>query len=161
MFFLAILSAARCDQFYPGCTQNYKDILGTRSHFIRFYTLIKPGQFTGKRYITGKSYGGISFDSGYNFFPSWKLESWNSFCITASTNTRVYQTFINGKARKLNHEWFFDSLYQEVLAMTDYEGFHQKKPGNIFLLNAFFKDSGFSYPMKAGLSIVSAQSIYG
>ena len=53
MFFLAILSAAQCDQFYPGCTQNYKDILGSsryldRSHFIRFYTLIKLGQFREK-----------------------------------------------------------------------------------------------------------------
>ena len=29
MFFLAILTAKSCDQFYKGCTQNYKDILGT------------------------------------------------------------------------------------------------------------------------------------
>ena len=36
MFFLAILSAARCEQFYQGCTQNYKDVLGTlRSHSIK------------------------------------------------------------------------------------------------------------------------------
>ena len=53
-----------------------------------------------------------------------------------------------------------DSFYQEVLGLTDYEGFHQKKQGNIFLLNAFFKDSGFSYPMKAGLS-VTATFIFG
>ena len=28
MFFIAILTAESCDQFYEGCTQNYKDILG-------------------------------------------------------------------------------------------------------------------------------------
>ena len=28
MFFLAILTAESCEQFYKGCTQNYKDILG-------------------------------------------------------------------------------------------------------------------------------------
>ena len=42
--------------------------------------------------------------------------------------------------------------HQEVLRLTDYEGFHRKRKGNIFLLNAFFKDSGFSYPMKERLS---------
>ena len=52
----------------------------------------------GNRYITGKSYGATSFNSRYNFFPSWKLETWNSFCVTADSATRVYKTFINGKA---------------------------------------------------------------
>ena len=46
-------------------------------------------------------------------------------------------------------------FFQEVLGLTDYEGSHRKRKGNIFLLNAFFKDSGFSYPMKAGLSITA------
>ena len=103
MFFLAILSAARCEQFYQGCTQNYKDVLGIlRSHSIKDFLFWSPSFcfIPGNRYITGKSFGGISFDSGYNFFPAWKLETWNSFCITANTGNRVYKTFINGKAIK-------------------------------------------------------------
>ena len=118
----------------------------------------------GNRYITGKSFGGISFDSGYNFFPAWKLETWNSFCITANAGNRVYKTFINGKAIKISSfqaetrkvVFFF---FQEVLGLTDYGGSHRKKKGNIFLLNAFFKDSGFSYPMKAGHSITATSKL--
>ena len=60
------------------------------SHFVKF---------TGNKYLTGKSYGGISFDSAYNFFPSWKLDAWNSFCIAADAVTKVYKTFINGEAK--------------------------------------------------------------
>ena len=50
----------------------------------------------------------------------------------------MYKTFING---------------EEVLAMTDYEGTHQQREGNVFLLNAAFKDSLFTYPMKARLDV--------
>ena len=116
--------------------------------------------FQGNRYITGKSYGGISFDSAYNFFPSWKLETWNSFCITANSVTKIYKTFINGKERNgsSSHRNYYFSP-QEVLRLTDYEGFHQKRKGNIFLLNAFFKDSGFSYPMKEGPSITDPNTL--
>ena len=32
MFFIAILTAESCDQFYEGCTQNYKDILGKKKN---------------------------------------------------------------------------------------------------------------------------------
>ena len=96
MFFLAILSAARCEQFYKGCTQNYKDVLGI-CQFHKIYCFDQSCFTPGNKYITGKSYGGSSFDSGYNFFPAWKLETWNSFCVAANTGTRVYKTFINGK----------------------------------------------------------------
>ena len=50
----------------------------------------------------------------------------------------MYKTFING---------------EEVLALTDYEGTHQQREGNVFLLNAAFKDSLFTYPMKARLDV--------
>ena len=39
--------------------------------------------------------------------------------------------------------------------MTDYKGTHRKRPGNIFLLNAFFKQSGFVYPMEASITDVN------
>ena len=42
----------------------------------------------GNRYMTGKSYGSVSFNSGYNFFPAWHLETWNSFCITADSKAQ-------------------------------------------------------------------------
>ena len=85
--------------------------------------------------MTSKSYGTISFKSQYYFFDSWQLETWNSFCITADTEARLYKTFINGK---------------EVLALLDYEGTHQKRKGNIFLLNASYKTSDFVHPMEVG-----------
>ena len=88
--------------------------------------------------MTSKSYGTISFNSRYNFFSSWKLETWNSFCITADTEARMYRTVING---------------EEVMALSDYEGTHQKRKGNIFLLNAAYKDSVFTYPIKVMMSI--------
>ena len=39
--------------------------------------------------------------------------------------------------------------------MVDYKGTHKKRPGNIFLLNAFFKQSGFVYPMEASITDVN------
>ena len=42
----------------------------------------------GNRYMTGKSYGSVSFNSGYNFFSAWHLETWNSFCITADSKAQ-------------------------------------------------------------------------
>ena len=39
--------------------------------------------------------------------------------------------------------------------MVDYKGTHKKRPGNIFLLNAFFKQSGYVYPMEASVTDVN------
>ena len=39
--------------------------------------------------------------------------------------------------------------------MADYKGTHKKRPGNIFLLNAFFKLSGFVYPIEASITDVN------
>ena len=39
--------------------------------------------------------------------------------------------------------------------MGDYKGTHKKRPGNIFLLNAFFKQSGYVYPMEASITDVN------
>ena len=89
--------------------------------------------------MTSKSYGSISFDASYHFFEPFKLETWNSFCITANTEARIYRTIINGK---------------EVMVLSDYDGTHQKTEGNIFLMNAFFKDNGFSYPMKERVNTI-------
>ena len=96
-----------------------------------------------KQWISGKSFGASSFDSGYTFFPSWKLENWESFCISASTDLKSYKTFINDR---------------EVFTMDNYKGTHKKRPGNIFLLNAFFKQSGFVYPMEASVTDVNIWS---
>ena len=99
--------------------------------------------FPGNQYMTGKSFGSVSFNSGYNFFPSWKLETWNSFCITADTEAKVYRTVING---------------EEVVLLSDYEGTHQERKGNIFLLNAAFKDF-FTYPIKVMTSIEKREDV--
>ena len=96
-----------------------------------------------KKWISGKSYGAISFDSGYVFFPAWKLENWETFCITADTKEKSYKTFINDR---------------EVFKMNDYKGTHKIRSGNIFLLNAFFKQSGFVYPMEASVTDVNIWS---
>ena len=93
-----------------------------------------------KKWITGKSFGAISFDSAYIIFPSWKLESWVSFCISADTELKSYKTFVNER---------------EVFTMANYDGAHKKRPGNIFLLNAFFKQSGFVYPIEASVTDVN------
>ena len=42
--------------------------------------------------------------------------------------------------------------------MDNYKGTHKKRPGNIFLLNAFFKQSGFVYPMEASVTDVNIWS---
>ena len=39
--------------------------------------------------------------------------------------------------------------------MVDYKGTHKKRPGNLFLLNAFFKQSGFVYPVEASICDVN------
>ena len=39
--------------------------------------------------------------------------------------------------------------------MVDYKGTHKKRPGNIFLLNALFKQNGFVYPMEASVTDVN------
>ena len=39
--------------------------------------------------------------------------------------------------------------------MVDYKGTHKKRPGNIFLLNALFKQNGFIYPMEASVTDVN------
>ena len=132
MFLIAIVTAESCDQFYEGCTQYYKDILG-RSHSL----ILRPGIFltVGNKYMTSKSYGTISLNSQYNFFSSWKLETWNSFCITADTEAGMYRTLINGK---------------EVLLLSDYEGTHQERKGNIFLLNASYKETVNGFPLEVG-----------
>ena len=96
-----------------------------------------------KEWISGKSYGAISFDSGYVFFPSWKLENWESFCITADSEQKAYKTFINDR---------------EVFTMKNYKGTHKIRSGNIYLLNAFFKQSGFVYPMEASVTDVNIWS---
>ena len=93
-----------------------------------------------KKWITGKSFGAISFDSAYIIFPSWKLENWVSFCISADTELKSYKTFVNER---------------EVFTMANYDGAHKKRPGNIFLLNAFFKQSGFVYPIEASVTDVN------
>ena len=85
--------------------------------------------------MTSKSYGTISLNSQYNFFSSWKLETWNSFCITADTEAGMYRTLINGK---------------EVLLLSDYEGTHQERKGNIFLLNASYKETVNGFPLEVG-----------
>ena len=60
---------------------------------------------------------------------------------------------ISGNLLSLNPFWKTEVAPQEVLSLTDYEGSHQRRKGNIFLLNASFKDNDFSYPLKAELDI--------
>ena len=81
----------------------------------------------------GKAYGEIRLsafgEDGNNFiFDAWSPEVWNSYCIKASRQAKLFQAF-------LNNEKIFES--------RAYEGQHAAKGASVFLLNDYFYDSPF------------------
>ena len=150
MFFIAILTAESCDQFYEGCTQNYKDILGNKQkYFSQYFSVI----FRKPLYYWQILWRNI-FQFSLQFLPVLEAGDLEQFLRHGRLRRQALQDFHQWEGSLFSQKprGLLNLFFQEVLGLTDYEGSHRKRKGNIFLLNAFFKDSGFSYPMKAGLS---------
>ena len=66
-----------CDQFYQGCTENYRDKVATQG-WIR-------GKVFGSLYLSGNDY----------FYPVWWPAVWNTACITIRASQQHYRINVN------------------------------------------------------------------
>ena len=72
--------AMPCDQYYTGCTQEYKDIFSENQ----------------LPWISGKVFGYLYIANTPHFYPAWWPAVWNSACLTASPARGHYRINING-----------------------------------------------------------------
>ena len=72
--------AMPCDQLYPGCTQEYKDIF-TENQLA---------------WISGKVFGDFFISNNHYFYPAWGSAVWNSVCLTARAGLGHFRLNING-----------------------------------------------------------------
>ena len=86
--------AMSCDQSYPGCTEEYRDIF-------------RASQLT---WISGSVFGYFSLSSTPQFYPAWRPAVWNSVCLTASPGLGTFRVNINGltdlEIKEFNNSWF-------------------------------------------------------
>ena len=67
-----------CDQYYQGCTENYKEKL------------------EGQQWIRGKVFGELYLSgNNYYFYPVWGPSVWNTVCITVTASQQYYRVNIN------------------------------------------------------------------
>ena len=66
-----------CDQFYQGCTENYRD------------------KVEAQQWIRGKVFGDFYHSGHFYFYPVWWLEIWNTACITVRASQQHSRVNIN------------------------------------------------------------------
>ena len=66
-----------CDQYYQGCTENYKE------------------KFQTQQWIRGKVFGDLYLSGNYFFYPGWLPGIWNTVCISIKASHQSYRVNIN------------------------------------------------------------------
>ena len=66
-----------CDQFYEGCTENYRD------------------KVVAQQWIRGKVFGSLYLAGNDYFYPVWRPAVWNTACISVRASQLHYRVNIN------------------------------------------------------------------
>ena len=102
--------AMSCDQSYPGCTQEYRDIFSASQ----------------LSWISGSVFGYFSLSSTPQFYPAWWPGVWNSVCLTASPSLGTFRININGLT-VMEIKEFNNSLFiRDKVRLKDLKIFYNK-----------------------------------
>ena len=88
--------------------------------------------------MSGKSFGATYIENEYKFFPTWKPDEWNIFCVTHSSSSGEFKMFIN-------NDLVFQ--YDNILFRK------KEKEENVFLLNAFsYQKNDYIFPFDGSIT---------
>ena len=95
----------------------------------------------GNKYLSGKSFGASYIENKYHFYPTWKPDYWNTFCVTYLSSSQELGLFINNEmVFQLNNLKLKRKVTQE----------------NIILLNAFsYQKNDFIYPFDGSVTDIN------
>ena len=116
MLLWSFSSKADCE--FAGCTEYFKSIIGDEWKYGRIY-----GMF-------------IHPDTGYKFYPPWKLNQWENFCMLVNASN--------------NHIQIYN---RKLLIFESKENIETYKNGDIVLLN--YKDGSKRSPMHGAITDVN------